>query len=354
MKKIDTSSKQATQKIINSRRIINGDVSGMLQLLPYKYQFAEKFFDHMYSNSWHPAEVNLNEDAAMWKDKNILSAQEKEIFARSLSFVSNLDTVQTYSLMHALARQITAPEIQILIVRQTFEEVIHVLSYNRMIELLGMDPEDTYGRYRHDEKLKAKLDFISDTINEIMNPDFETGDLENDRIYLEALVNNVLLEGLFFYSSFLMFYALARTNKMMNSARMIGLINRDEATHCALITNVYNFLVQERPELLDENMKNKLIEKVKKAVEVESEWGLNIIGNGILGVNQTNLCQYIQFLADLRLSALNLPKQYNVTNPFPWVDEYTQINQELGAFFETSVSRYNQEHPEFEAESLEW
>lgn len=352
--KINTSSKDNTQKIINSRRIINGSDAGMLQLLPYKYQFAEKFFDQMYANSWHPAEVNLNEDAASWKDNNLLTTQEREVFARSLSFISNLDTVQTYSLMHALARQITAPEIQILIVRQTFEETIHVLSYNRMIELLGLDPENTYGRYRHDTELKSKLDFISESINIIMDPNFKTGNLENDRVYLEALVNNVLLEGLFFYSSFLMFYALARNGKMLNSARMIGLINRDEATHCALVTNVYNLLIAEYPEILDEKTKNILVEKVKKAVEIEITWGLNIIGNGILGVNPANLTQYIQFLADIRLEALNLPKQYFVKNPFGWVDEFTQINQELGAFFETSVSRYNQEHPEFEEESLKW
>ena len=92
--KIDTNTKQNTNQIIQNRKIINGDPSGMLQLLPYKYTFADSFFDKMYSNSWHPAEVNLNEDVAMWKSDQITEA-EREVFSRSLSFVSNLDTVQT-------------------------------------------------------------------------------------------------------------------------------------------------------------------------------------------------------------------------------------------------------------------
>lgn len=351
---INTSSKLSTVKIINSRRIINGDPAGMLQLLPYKYQFAEKFFDEMYSNSWHPAEVNLNEDAALWKDASKINEREKEVFARSLAFVSNLDTVQTYSLMHAISRQVTAPEIQILLVRQTFEEVIHVLSYNRMIEILGLDPEVTYGRYRHDKVLKAKLDHICDSINKIMDTNFKTGTLENDQKFLEALVNNILLEGLFFYSSFLMFYALARNNKMLNSARMIGLINRDEATHCSLIINVLNLLVKENPKLWNQEFQSKMIEKVKQAVELEIAWGLSVIGNGILGVNPEGLKNYVKFLGDIRLSAIGLKKQFNVKNPFPWVDDFTQINQELGAFFETPVVRYSQEQPEFEKASLEW
>jgi ribonucleoside-diphosphate reductase beta chain len=352
--KIDTSSNQKTQKIISARKIINGEEAGMLQLLPYKYQFAETFFDKMYSNSWHPAEVNLNEDAATWKDKDALSEQEREVFARSLSFISNLDTVQTYSLMHSISRQFTAPEIQILMVRQTFEEVIHVLSYNRMIEILGLDPEDTYGRYRKDAELKNKLDFISNSVNVIMDPNFKTGTYENNLIFAESLVNNILLEGLLFYSSFLQFYAIARNGKMLNSARLIGLINRDEATHCSLITKIFNLLIEENPQLWTEDFKNLILNKVKQATELEIEWGKSIIGNGILGINAENLTKYIQFLADTRMKGINLPIIYNAQNPFGWVDEYTQVNQELGAFFETSVARYSQEQPGFEEESLSW
>jgi ribonucleoside-diphosphate reductase beta chain len=351
---INTSSTQKTNQIIQARKVINGKSEGMLQLLPYKYQFAEGFFESMYSNSWHPAEVNLNEDSSQWKNVGGLSPQEKEVFARSLSFISNLDTVQTSSLVHAISRQITAPEIQLLIIRQAFEETIHVLAYNRMIELLGLDPEETYGRYRHDQELKSKLDHICSSINQIMVDDFKTGTPENDQIYLEALVNNILLEGLFFYSSFLMFYSLARTGKMLNSARMIGLINRDEATHRTLVMHILNLIVAENPSLWTTEFQQKMVDKIKKAVELEIAWGCSIIGYGILGINRENLTKYIQFLGDIILTGINLPTQYHNTNPFPWVDNYTQINQELGAFFETSVARYSQEVPQFEEAEMLW
>jgi ribonucleoside-diphosphate reductase beta chain len=350
---IDTNTTQNTQEIIAGRKIINGDPAGMLQLLPYKYSFADSFFDKMYSNSWHPSEVNLNEDAAQWKG-NDMNEREKEIFARSLSFVSNLDTVQTYSMTHAVSRQITAPEIQLLMIRQVFEETIHVLSYNRMIEILGMSADETYGRYRHDNELKAKLDHICESINEIMDEKFHTGTLANDQIYAEALVNNILLEGLFFYSSFLMFYSLSRVNKMANSARMIGLINRDEATHRDLIIKVFNLLMVENPEIWTAEFQQRMIRKVKTSVELETQWGESIIGDGFLGINPQTLGQYTQFLGDIILAGIGLPKQWNVTNPFPWIDEFTQINQELGAFFETNVSRYSQAVPTFEATTIEW
>jgi ribonucleoside-diphosphate reductase beta chain len=326
----------------------------MLQLLPYKYQWATTFFDKMYANSWHPAEVNLNEDVATWKDSNALSTQEREVFLRSLSFVSNLDTVQTYSLAQAISKQITAPEIQILVIRQLFEETVHVLSYSQIIEFLGLDPDITYGRYRKDEFLKNKLDHICRPINLLLDENFKTGTLQNDQLFLEALVNNILLEGVFFYSSFLMFYALARNNKMLNSARMIGLINRDEATHCGLITLIVNSLVQERPDLWTLEFQSKIIDMVKQATELEVAWGQEIISDGILGVTPEGVEAYVKSLARLRLKGLGLPEVYTAENPYDWIDQYTQINQELGAFFETSVSRYSQETPKFDEASLEW
>jgi ribonucleoside-diphosphate reductase beta chain len=187
-----------------------------------------------------------------------------------------------------------------------------------------------------------------------LDENFKTGTLQNDQLFLEALVNNILLEGVFFYSSFLMFYALARNNKMLNSARMIGLINRDEATHCGLITLIVNSLVQERPDLWTLEFQSKIIDMVKQATELEVAWGQEIISDGILGVTPEGVEAYVKSLARLRLKGLGLPEVYTAENPYDWIDQYTQINQELGAFFETSVSRYSQETPKFDEASLEW
>lgn len=351
---INTSSTDDTTTIISKRSVINAPDDTMLQLLPYKYQWAPKFFDLMYSNSWREDEVNLVADVSDWRSDNELSPQEREVFAKSLAFVSNLDTMQTYSLCHAITKHITAPEIQILIIRQLFEETIHVRAYSQMIEILGMGYEETYGRYRHDAFLKDKLDHICTPINAIMKDDFKTGTPDGDRQFMLALANNIFLEGVFFYSSFLMFYALARNGKMLNSARMIGLINRDEFTHADLITKVVLEIKKESPQLWTTELVEQIRDMARQSCELEIAWGHYILGNGIVGVNQETLQEYIQFLTDLRLKNLGIEILYGSQNPFNWIDEFTQINQELGAFFETTVNRYSQEIPQFESSSLEW
>ena len=312
----------------------------------------------MYGNSWHPREVNLNEDASAWKEDHLMSPTEREIFSRSLSFVSNLDTLQTYSLSNAISKQITAPELLLLVIRQTFEETIHVLSYSNMIEILGINPNETYGRYRKDAFLKAKLDHIVESINKILKPDYKTGTFENDQLFLEALVNNVLLEGLFFYSSFLMFYALARNGKMLNSSRLIGMINRDEATHRDLMILLYGEICNEQPELITKEFQDRMKVKIKEAVELEIDWGLELLstgdGEGLIGLSKKDVKGYIEHLGDVISNRFGYGDIYGTPNPCKWVSDYTDINNELGAFFETTVIRYTQEIPESETASIQW
>ena len=59
---------------------------------------------------------------------------------------------------------------------------------------------------------------------------------------------------------------------------------------------------------------------------------------GLIGMNATLMCQYIEFVADRLLVALGDPKVYNVTNPFDFMDMISL--QGKTNFFEKRVSDY--------------
>ena len=105
-----------------------------------------------------------------------------------------------------IVNQITSPEIILAIVRQAYEEALHVHSYATMIEAVGFNPDEIYGMYKTDKELYGKNQYVLTAINKIGNPAFQTGTLENDQLFLEACVGNVILEGIYFYSAFLNFY----------------------------------------------------------------------------------------------------------------------------------------------------
>ena len=60
---------------------------------------------------------------------------------------------------------------------------------------------------------------------------------------------------------------------------------------------------------------------------------------GLIGMNALLMCQYIEFVADRLLVALGNPKEYDVTNPFDFMDMISL--QGKTNFFEKRVSDYS-------------
>eukprot|EP01047_Picozoa_sp_COSAG01_P033596 COSAG01_NODE_2480_length_7606_cov_41.116291_5_plen_353_part_00 len=333
-------------EIINKRRVINGYDDGLMQISPLKHPWAYDIFNTMVKNTWVPQEVPMQSDISMW-ESGALSEQEKTVFERSLAFVSNLDGLQTNNLACNIIRHITSPEVILAVTRQTYEEALHVQSYATMVEALALDPERVYGLYRTDQELYEKNQTVLEAVSKIADPLFKTGTFENDQLFLEACIGNVILEGIYFYSAFLVFYVLRRNGKMQGSSEMIQFINRDEDMHLKLFIHISNTIRAEQPELWNDEFKLRIRKNIKDAVEMEYQWGASCIGDGILGLTCESLKDYLQFVGDMRLLALGLEKEWNSKNPFPWIDEFTQGSMIEVNFFEGTVREY-------QTGTLEW
>ena len=75
-------------------------------------------------------------------------------------------------------------------------------------------------------------------------------------------------------------------------------------------------------------------------MEIEIEYEKDILPNGILGVNAGMLEDYIKFLANQRVLAVNLPPVYEESkNPFTWLGE-AQDARGMSAFFERREKNY--------------
>ena len=61
---------------------------------------------------------------------------------------------------------------------------------------------------------------------------------------------------------------------------------------------------------------------------------------GVLGLNADLFQDYLQYIANRRLSQIGLAEQYpGVENPFPWMSEMMDLKKEKN-FFETRVIEY--------------
>ncbi|MBE0438096.1 MAG: ribonucleotide-diphosphate reductase subunit beta [Methylomicrobium sp.] len=318
---------------INKRRLIDGPNDKLMQIAPVKHQWARDIWKVMIANTWTPAEVDLSRDVRCYREE--LTDGERQMYDRALAFLSNLDGIQLNNLVFNIGKHVTSPEVSMCLVRQAFEEALHVDSYSVIIEAIGRDPSEIYNMFRTNALLADKNEYIIRQ-SEILGRDY------SPRNFAMAVVANIILEGIYFYSGFMAFYALGKVGKMFGTAKMIRLIDRDEGgTHLNLFVKMYEALQEENPEIFNDQFKRDAIELIKSAVDLETIWGKHIISGGVLGLTDAIVEDRIKYLADLRANAIGLGAIYGVKNPIPWVDKFSKIDGEDANFFEDKVSSYS-------------
>ncbi len=328
----------ASTERVNERQIFGGDPTGLFELNNIKYQWAYNLWEVMLNNTWFPKEVDMTRDA---NDYKMLSDAEKVAYDKALAQLIFMDSLQTNNLIDNVNPYITAPEINLILVRQSFEEALHSQSYAVMVDSISQNSDEIYDLWRKDMMLKSKNDAIAKIYQNL-------SDEPSEHNFVLACFANQILEGIYFYSGFAYIYTLARSGKMLSSAQMIRFIQRDEVTHLVLFQNIINTLKKERPDLFTDVLKERVYEMFKEAVELESSWGHYITQGQILGLTDDIVTQYIKYLADERLEAVGFEKLYGVKHPIKWVDDFSKFNEQKTNFFEGTVANYSKGSLDFD------
>ncbi len=325
---------------INERRIINGADADVVQLYPMKHTFAWEAYNAGNANHWLPTEIIMQNDIEQWRAKDVLSDDERKAFKTVLGFFTTADSIAANNIVIALYRHITSPECRMYLLRQAYEEAIHTHAYQYIVESLALDSGEIFNMYREVEAIYNKASFILSFNEGIFNPNFKTGTFENDQKFLENIVIfSLIMEGIFFYSSFAVIFGFHRQHKMVGSAEQIQYIMRDESQHLNFGINLINTIKEEQPELWTPEFQQRIIALVHEGARLEYTFAETVFPKGIFGMNAESFKQYIEHIADRRLARIGLPAQYNVANPFPWMSEAVDLSKEKN-FFETRVTEY--------------
>jgi ribonucleoside-diphosphate reductase beta chain len=90
--------------------------------------------------------------------------------------------------------------------------------------------------------------------------------------------------------------------------------------------------------MLEPLSKERILEIVTDAVEIEKEFVSESLPVSLIGMNAKMMTQYVEFVADRLLRELGLTKHYGSTNPFDWMELISL--QGKTNFFEKKVSEY--------------
>ncbi|MDC1360382.1 ribonucleotide-diphosphate reductase subunit beta, partial [Flavobacteriales bacterium] len=135
-----------------------------------------------------------------------------------------------------------------------------------------------------------------------------------------------------FSGSFCSIFWLKKRGLMPGLSFSNELISRDEGMHCDFACLLYN-----------EHIVNKLpVKTLRKiiidAVDIEKEFICESLPVRLIGMNSDLMSQYIEFVADRLLVELGTEKEYDVTNPFDFMDMISL--QGKTNFFEKRVGEY--------------
>lgn len=324
---------------VSQKRLINCNQVDVNQLMPLKYKWAWEHYLNGCANHWMPTEVPMAKDIELWK-ANTLSEDEKRVIMRNLGFFSTAESLVGNNIVLAIFKHVTNPEVRQYLLRQAFEEAIHTHTFLYIVESLGLNQGEIFNMYNEVNTIHAKDQFEMDLTTDILKPDFTTDTLEGAQKFLENLIGYyIIMEGIFFYSGFVMILSFHRQNKMTGVGEQFQYILRDETIHLNFGIDLINGIKEENPQLWSPDFQGQIIEKIKQAVELEIQYAADCLPRGILGLTAPMFREYVQHIADRRLERIGLKAIYQSKNPFPWMSETIDLSKEKN-FFETRVTEY--------------
>ena len=325
-----------------------------------KYDIFEKLIEKQLSFFWRPEEVDVSRDRI---DYQALPDHEKHIFISNLKYQTLLDSIQGRSPNVALLPLISIPELETWIETWAFSETIHSRSYTHIIRNIVNDPAVVFDDIVTNQQILARAQDISKYYDDLIemtsywhllgegthqvNGKSVTVSLRalKKQLYI-CLMSVNALEAIRFYVSFACSFAFAERELMEGNAKIIKLIARDEALHLTGTQHMLNLLRtgEDDPEMKEiaAECREECFELFKKAALQEKEWAEYLFSGGsMIGLNKDILCQYIEYITNIRMQAVGLDLPFETrSNPIPWINAWLVSDNVQVAPQEVEVSSY--------------
>lgn len=288
-------------------------------IFPIKHHDIWDWYKKMEASFWTAEEIDLHQDLSDWNNK--LSADEKYFIKHILAFFAASDGIVNENLAENFVNEVQYPEAKFFYGFQIMMENIHSETYSLLI--------DTYVK---DENEKAGLFNAIEVFPAIMKKaDWALKWIESDS-FAERLIAFAAVEGIFFSGAFCSIFWLKKRGLMPGLTFSNELISRDEGVHCDFAVHLHNH------HLVNKVPKDRIRHILIDALNIEREFITESLPASLIGMNATLMTQYLEFVTDRLLVELGCEKEFNVTNPFDFMDMISL--QGKTNFFEKRVSEY--------------
>jgi len=186
----------------------------------------------------------------------------------------------------------------------------------------------------------AKEEFQVAFIKRMTEDTIDITTTEGKKDFIRNLIAyNIILEGIWFYSGFMVALSFRQRNLLRNFGSLMDWVIRDESLHLQFGINLILTVLEENEDLQDAEFADEIRNMIIGAVEMEEAYNRDLLPKGILGLNADYVNQYVKYLADRRLEELGFEAHYNVSNPAKWMATANDTLQ-LVNFFEATNTSY--------------
>ncbi|MEV5889145.1 ribonucleotide-diphosphate reductase subunit beta [Nonomuraea fuscirosea] len=309
-----------------------------LTLRPMRYPDFYERFRAAIRNTWTVEEVDLHNDLA---DLARMTPQERHLINRLVAFFATGDSIVANNLVLNLYQHVNAPEARLYLSRQLYEEAVHVQFYLTLLDTYLPDPDErvkAFAAIEHIPSIRDKAEFCFRWIDSIDGLRRLESAAERRQFLLNLICFAACIEGLFFYGAFAYVYWFRSRGLLSGLATGTNWVFRDESMHMEFAFSVVDTVRAEEPSLFDDELGKQVTLMLEEAVAAELAFAADLCGDGMPGMGVEQMRQYLEYVADQRLTRLGLPRRYGSANPFAFME--LQDVQELANFFERRVSAY--------------
>ena len=318
--------------------ILNPELN--LTLRPMQYPQFFQLYKNSIKNIWTTEEIDFSVDFQHLRDR--LSPQEAHLVKRLVAFFATADNIVAHNLVLNFYKHINSPEYRMFLGKQLFDEMLHVETYLLLVDNYIPDPEErkqAFDAFQNIPSVKKKADFCFKYMDSIDSID-KTDTDDKRRQFVENLVCFAsCVEGLFFFGSFAYVYFLRNKGLLPGLATATNWVFRDESMHIEATMAAIDAIRAEYPQIFDEKLENRVVEMIEEAIEVEMNFCEDALSHGVTGLSSKLMREYLEYVADQRLTQLGYKKRYLTKNPFSFM--VLQDVQPLTNFFEKRVTEYS-------------
>lgn len=314
--------REKAEEAYAAKKVINGRNSMFFNILPLKYTWAYALYKEMKNSHWEPGETSVQTDITQWAN---LDEPSQMLYKVALGAFAKSQEIAQSGGIYTIRDLLTAPELKLVFGRFVHEENTRsdILVY--LHGSLSINPMEC-SALANTPAMAAKQQFMTDNLSPI-DRDTDTTILENK----QGIVRNIFLmsqcmEGTQYFSLWASIFSLAAQNKLPGSGEIFSKLLQDVSFRISLFDKLIKELAEENSEAWTSSFQQELIDYMLKAVKMEQDL-ITTLPVAAAGLDPEALSKYIEYLADNRLAACGLQRQFHhATSPFPWLDEQIHLS----------------------------